>query len=74
MGPKIEPVTGACRLRRCEVGVFLSPGGGVLSRGTAIIGGISGCGVDGREDCAVVVRERSTSVGIVDDGMVVGGV
>lgn len=73
MGPKVGPMTGACRLRRCKVRVFLSPGGGVLSRGTVVIDGISDSEVDGRKYCAVVVRVRSTFFAMVDDGMV-GGV
>lgn len=58
-------------MRWCDVGVFFSPGGGVLSRGTVIIGGVSGFGVDGREDCGVVAAgcERSSSVGMVDGGI-----
>lgn len=70
MGPKTEPTTGPCRLRRCELGDFLSPGDGSLSRGTVIIDGISDSGVDGREDCAVAERVRSTSVGILDECLV----
>lgn len=69
MGPKIEPVTGACRLRRCEFGDLLPSCGGALSRVTVTDNGFSGSGVDGREDWAVAEGVRSTSFEIVDDCM-----
>ena len=69
MGPKIEPVTGACRLRRCEFGDFVSSCDSSLSRVTVTDDGFSGSGIDGREDWAVAGRIGSTSFDIVDDCM-----